>query len=136
MWDHNLRRIARRRFASCYGPRLASVVALCTGGYRMSKRKVASFCREVLGVELSVGEICQIEQTVRKAVAPAVEEAAVYVQSCDANIDETPWKERHQRRVVMGDGDDAAQCIYDCDRARDGSAARIGRRKVWRHHHE
>jgi transposase len=82
----------------CYGPRLASVVALCTGGYRMSKRMVVSFCREVLGIELSVGEICQIEQTVTQAVAPAVEEAAVYVQSCDANIDETPWRERRQRR--------------------------------------
>jgi transposase len=85
---------------TCYGPRLASVVALCTGGYRMSKRMVASFCREVLGIELSVGEISQIEQTVTQAVAPAVEEAAVYVQSCDLNIDETPWKERRQRRVL------------------------------------
>lgn len=85
---------------SCYGPRLASVVALCTGGYRMSKRMVVSFCRELLGIELSVGEICQIEQTVTNAVAPAVEEAAVYVQSCDLNIDETRWKERRQRRVL------------------------------------
>jgi transposase len=83
---------------TCYGPRLASVVALCTGGYRMSKRMAVSFCREVLGIELSVGEVCQIEQTVTTAVTPAVEEAAVYVQSCDANIDETPWKERRQRR--------------------------------------
>jgi transposase len=86
--------------STCYGPRLASVVALCTGGYRMSKRMVVSFCREVLGIELSLGEICQIEQTVTKAVTPAVEEAAVYVQSCDLNIDETPWKERRQRRVL------------------------------------
>ena len=82
---------------TCYGPRLASVVALCTGGYRMSKRMVASFCREVLGITLCAGEICQIEQTVTQAVTPAVEEAAVYVQSCDANIDETPWRERRQR---------------------------------------
>lgn|GEM_PF-1394180 len=81
---------------TCYGPRLASVVALCTGGYRMSKRMAASFCREVLGIELSLGEICQIEQTVTTAVAPAVEEAAMYVQSCDLNIDETPWKEREK----------------------------------------
>jgi transposase len=86
--------------SSCYGPRLASVVALCTGGYRMSKRLVGSFCREVLGIELSLGEICQIEQTVTNAVAPAVEEAAVYVQSCDLNIDETPWKERQKRRTL------------------------------------
>jgi transposase len=66
----------------------------------MSKRMGVSFCREVLGIELSVGEICQIEQTVTKAVAPAVEEAAVYVQSCDLNIDETTWKERWKRRTV------------------------------------
>ena len=85
---------------TCYGPRLASVVALCTGGYRMSKRMAASFCREVLGIDLSLGEISQIEQTVTNAVAPAVEEAAVYVQSCDLNIDETPWKERRKRRTV------------------------------------
>jgi transposase len=64
----------------------------------MSKRMAASFCREVLGIKLSLGEISQSEQTVTKAVAPAVEEAAVYVQSCDANIDETPWRERRQRR--------------------------------------
>jgi transposase len=86
--------------ATCYGPRLASIVAVCTGGYRMSKRRVASFCREVLGIELSVGEICQIEQTVTKAVAPAVEEAAVYVQSCALNIDETTWKEQRKRRTL------------------------------------
>jgi transposase len=86
--------------STCYGPRLASIVALCTGGYRMSKRRVVSFCRDVLGIEFSVGEICQIEQTVAKAVAPAVEEAAVYVQSCDLNIDETTWKERWKRRAV------------------------------------
>jgi transposase len=85
---------------TCYGPRLASVVALCTGGYRMSKRMVTSFCREVLGIELAVGEGCQIEQTVPNAVAPAVEAAAGYVQSCDLNIDETPGKERGKQRTL------------------------------------
>lgn len=84
--------------ATCYGPRLPSIAALCMGGYRMSKQRVVSFCREVLGIDLSVGEICQIKQTVTKAVAPTVEEAADYVQSCDLNIDETRGKERRQRR--------------------------------------
>jgi hypothetical protein len=37
---------------------------------------------------------------VTNAVAPAVEEAAVYVQSCDLNIDETPWNERGKRRTL------------------------------------
>ena len=86
--------------ATCYGPRIASIVALCTGGYRMSKRMVVSFCRDVFGIELSVGEICQIEQMVTNAVAPAVEEAAVYVQSYDLNIDETSWKEQRKRRTL------------------------------------
>jgi len=34
------------------------------------------------------------------AMAPAMEAAAVYVQSCDLNIDETTWKERHKRRTL------------------------------------
>jgi len=66
----------------------------------MSKRMVVSFCRDVFGIELSVGEICQIEQMVTNAVAPAVEEAAVYVQSYDLNIDETSWKEQRKRRTL------------------------------------
>jgi transposase len=83
---------------TCYGPRLASVVALCSGAYRMSKRMVASFCGDVLGVELAVGKICRIEQTVTQAVTPAVEEACLYIQTHDTNVDETPWWEhQHQR---------------------------------------
>src|SRR5437867_3489522 len=74
-----------------YGPRLASVIALCGGAYRMSQRMIASFCAEVLGVPLAVGEICQVEQTVAKAVDPAVQEARAYVQTQDANVDETSW---------------------------------------------
>jgi hypothetical protein len=37
---------------------------------------------------------------VTDAVAPAVEEAAVYVQRCELNIDETPWPERGKRRTL------------------------------------
>jgi transposase len=84
--------------STCYGPRLASVVALCSGAYRLSKRMVANLCREVLGVELAVGEICRIEQQVTQAVAPAVAEAQLYVQTCATNVDETPWQEHRQRR--------------------------------------
>src|SRR5262249_8453328 len=52
--------------AQSYGPRLASVSALCSGAYRLSKRKIASFCRDVLGIPLAVGEVCKSEQTVRQ----------------------------------------------------------------------
>src|SRR5919198_338743 len=57
----------------CYGPRVASLVALCSGAYRMSKRMVATFCTDVLGVSLALGEVCQVEQTVAAALDPAVQ---------------------------------------------------------------
>jgi len=64
----------------------------------MSKRRVASFCREVLGVEVAVGEIGRIEPTGTQAVAPAVADALLYGQTHDTNVAETPWGEHDQRR--------------------------------------
>jgi transposase len=81
-----------------YGPRLASVIALGSGAYRLSKRKVVSFCRDVVGIPLAVGEVCKIEQTVKHALRPAVQQARAYIQTQDTNIDETPWRERARRR--------------------------------------
>src|SRR5215813_10608954 len=83
--------------AHSYGPRLASLVGLCSGAYRMSKRMVATICTEVLGVPLALGEICAVEQMVRQALEPAVQEAREYVQTQDANVDETPWREQQRR---------------------------------------
>jgi transposase len=80
-----------------YGPRLASVVALCTSAYRMSKRMVVNFCTEVWGIPLALGEVCRVEQTVAQAVAPAVQAARQYVQTQDANVDETTWWEQLHR---------------------------------------
>lgn len=82
---------------SGYGPRLASVVGLCTGAYRLSKRLTASFCSEVLGVPMALGEVCRVEQTMAQALAVPVQEARGYVQSQDANVDETTWWEQMQR---------------------------------------
>ena len=83
---------------SGYGPRLTSLVALCSGAYRLSKRKVAHLCREVLGVPIAVGVVCKLEQVVKRAIRPAVQAARAYIQTQDTNIDETPWRERSRRR--------------------------------------
>lgn len=82
---------------SGYGPRLASVVGLCTGAYRLSKRMTASFCTDVLGVPIAVGEVCRVEQTVAEALDAPVQEARSYVQRQDAQVDETTWWEQMQR---------------------------------------
>lgn len=80
-----------------YGPRLAGLVGLCSGAYRMSKRMVASFCTEVLGVPLALGEICQVEQTIATALDPPVQEVRTYVQTQNANVDETSWRQQQGR---------------------------------------
>src|SRR5207249_10545063 len=69
----------------CYGPRLASLVALCSGADRMSKRRVVSFCTEVLGVPLALGEVCAVQQTVAQALDAPVQDARAYMQTQDAN---------------------------------------------------
>jgi hypothetical protein len=49
--------------AQDYGPRFTSLSALCSWVSQTSKRKLASFCRDVLGVALAVGEVCEEHQT-------------------------------------------------------------------------
>jgi transposase len=88
--------------ASGYGPRLASLVGLCSGAYRMSKRRVASFCTEVLGVPMALGEVCQVEQTVAAALARPVQETRAYVQGEHANVEETTWRQQQQRVWLWG----------------------------------
>jgi hypothetical protein len=66
----------------------------------MSKRRVASFCTDVVGVSLALGEICQIEQKVADALEHPVQAARGSVQTQDANVDETTWWEQ-VRRVTL-----------------------------------
>lgn len=80
-----------------YGPRLASLVGLCSGAYRMSKRRVANFCTDVLRVPLALGEVCHVEQTVATALELPVQEARTYIQGQDANVEETPWRQQQRR---------------------------------------
>lgn len=80
-----------------YGPRLTSIVALCSGAYRMSKRMIAHFSREVWGIPLSTGAVCALEQVVRRAVQEPVDDVRDAVQWSDTNVDETRWREQHRR---------------------------------------
>jgi transposase len=82
------------------GPRLSSIVALCSGAYRMSKRMIAHFSREVWGIPLSLGEVCALEQVVRRAVQEPVDEVRDSIQWSDTNVDETRWRE-HNRHVQL-----------------------------------
>jgi transposase len=84
--------------AQGYGPRFTSLIALCSGAYRMSKRQIARFSQDVLGIPLATGEVCKIEQRVKRVLRPAVQQARAYIRTQDTNVDETPWHERSRRR--------------------------------------
>jgi hypothetical protein len=63
----------------------------------MSKRRVANFCTEVLGVAMALGEVGQVEQPVAAALGPPVQEARAHVQAQDANVEETSWRQQQHR---------------------------------------
>lgn len=77
-----------------FGPRLCAFLGLLSGKYRLSKRSSEELCEEVLGIELSLGSISNVEQQVSAALAAPVEEAKVYAkQQPVVHADETSWKE-------------------------------------------
>jgi transposase len=83
---------------SNFGPRLTGLVALFTGKFRMSKRAVQEMLRDVLGIELALGSVSNIEQTVSEALAAPVEEARAYIpKQPTAHLDETGWFQKHKR---------------------------------------
>jgi len=63
----------------------------------MSKRMIAHFSREVWGVPLSLGEVCALEQVVRRAVQVPIDGVRDVVQWSDTNVDETRWREQNRR---------------------------------------
>ena len=66
--------------ASGYGERLSAMVALLSGGYRLSYRQVSAVMADLFGVRLSRGGIGRLRQEASEAVSAAVAEAKVYVQ--------------------------------------------------------
>ena len=63
-----------------FGPRLKSMIAVCTGGYRLSKRVTQELLSDFLGVRLALGSVCNIEREVSLALAVPVEQARAFVR--------------------------------------------------------
>lgn len=83
---------------SNFGPRLTAFVALCTGKFRLSKRGVQEMLGDVLGIDVALGSVSNMEQMVSAALAAPVEEARAYVPAQPtAHLDETGWWEKNTR---------------------------------------
>ncbi|WP_309892736.1 IS66 family transposase [Archangium sp.] len=75
---------------SAFGDRLAALASLLVGKYRLSKRLVKDALSDMLGVELSVGSVSNLEGEMSQALAPATAEALASVRDSEAvNADET-----------------------------------------------
>jgi transposase len=84
--------------AATFGPRLKSLIAVCTGGYRLSKRVTQELLSDFLGVRLALGSVCNIEREVSEALAAPVEEAREYLRHHPVvHADETGWREAKGR---------------------------------------
>lgn len=77
---------------SPFGPRLASVVALLTGVYHLSRRATVSVLADLLGLRISLGAVSALEARVSHAVRPAVDEAWEAVEQATVkHTDGTSW---------------------------------------------
>jgi transposase len=80
-----------------YGARFQATTALLSGECRLGKRTIAGLCQGLFGIDISIGQVCALEQETSAVVQPIVEEAQKYVQTQPVNVDETGWKERKQK---------------------------------------
>ena len=82
-----------------FGPRLAALVSLLHGRYRLSDRETVALLADLCGLPLSLGSVPALCQTVSTALAPVYAEVQATVERQEiANVDETSWKEAGQRR--------------------------------------
>jgi transposase len=77
-----------------FGPVLTSAVALLTGKFHLSKRLVVDLLNDVLGIPISAGSICNLEQEMSAALAVPTAQAHAFVKRQPfVYADETGWGE-------------------------------------------
>ena len=78
---------------SQFGPRMRSMIALLTGGYRMSHRQVQTLLEQVWSARISLGAVSRCQRTVSQALQVPYRQAHDYVERQNVLFaDETSWK--------------------------------------------
>ena len=82
-----------------FGPRVAALVSLLHGRYRLSERETVALLADLCGLAVSLGSVAALCQSVSTALAPVYAEVqATLERQPIANVDETSWKEAGARR--------------------------------------
>jgi len=83
------------------GPRLMGLIALLTGACHLSRRTAMILLDDVLGVQLSLGTVSNVEGHVSNALAPAHAEALARVRQAKVkNLDATSWTQAGEPRSL------------------------------------
>jgi transposase len=79
---------------SAFGPRLSAILSMLTGAYHLSRRATQRAAKELLGVELSLGAISDIEGRAAATLELPVDEVLQKVRSAKVkHTDGTTWLE-------------------------------------------
>jgi transposase len=107
-----------------FGPRLVAIVALMAGGYRLSKRTIATAVSDLFGVEMSLGAVSRCEQVQSQVLVQPVEQAIEHVrEQAVVHADETGWTQRRSRAWLWVAATNL-MTVFLVQRRRSGEAAR------------
>jgi transposase len=105
-----------------FGARLAAMIALLSGRYRLSRQEVRDLLQDLWAVRVSLGAVVRQEQVQSAALAPVVEEACFTVQQAAVvNIDETGWRQ-DKRWAGLWTVTTATLTVFWIERRRSGAA--------------
>ena len=83
------------------GPRLSALIALLTGNYHLSRREAATLLADVLGIDISVGALSEVEERVSEVLAAAVDEALEHARRARVkHVDATGWRQSGATRTL------------------------------------
>lgn len=81
-----------------FGPRLQSVIALCSGKYQQPKRSTQEMAQDFFGVSIGLGSVSEIERRASDMLEEPHKEAHQYVQKQSGmNVDETGFRQEYKR---------------------------------------
>jgi transposase len=81
----------------CFGPRLAALISVLSGAYRLGKRAVQQLLLDLFGLSISTGMICKLQQKTATLLQGVYQDLRTYVRTQNDNIDETGWKENKKK---------------------------------------
>ncbi len=84
-----------------FGPRLSALVTLLVGRFRITRREVVEFCREVFSFSISVGAVARICRTGAEALGGPVKALVRKVRRSPlVYMDDTTWWEKGKRKAL------------------------------------